>query len=543
VKHSLVGFCFLIAAYLGAQSPAWQWAQTGTCTTTDTGSSITSDNSGNVFTTGYYFGSNLTFSTTTLNNMGNYDTYIVKHDNNGNFLWATTIGGPYDDVPGSIACDNSGNVFVTGYYTSNPLVIGSYTLNNLGGTDIYVAKFDPNGNVLWAKSFGDNMIEEPYGITTDGSNVFVTGQFQSNTINFGTSTLTCNGGGDVFMIKYDNNGNELWGKGFGDTGLEIGYDITITTANDIYVTGSFKSPTLTFSTYTLTNMGGSDYFIIRYDASGNEIWAKSAGGNFDDSGTSIKEGFSGEIYSTGYFRSSTITFGASTYTNASATNADIFVVNYNSSGNETWSKAYGGNLDDISYGVVSDPSGNVFIGGHIHSSTVVFDTYTLTCGGVGDGFIAELNSLGTVTWAENEGGLSDDGVNDIWMDNGYNVLVAGYYYSSSIIFNPYTLNNNGNADLIVAKLLNPPNGIAEIVNEKRELSLYPNPSTTAFTIRNLKPNSVINIYDINGKELMRYEILNLDQFSISTQTLEAGIYVVSVSDKESRQTLKLSVVH
>src|SRR6185503_10045872 len=105
---------------------------------------------------------------------------------------------------------------------------------------------------------------------------------------FGTSTLTCNGGGDVFTSKYDNNGNELWAKGFGDVGLEIGYDITVTPANDIYVTGSFKSPGLTFSTYTLTNMGGSDYFVIRYDAAGNEIWAKGAGGNFDDAGTAIK---------------------------------------------------------------------------------------------------------------------------------------------------------------------------------------------------------------------------------------------------------------
>lgn len=542
MKQFIFGFLLFLFSVSGAQSPSWQWVQSGTCTTSDNGSSITSDISGNVFTTGYFFGSSLTLSTTVLNNAGNYDAYVTKHDNNGNFVWAVSIGGAFDDVPFGIACDNSGNVFVTGYYTSNPLVIGSYTLINSGGTDVFVVKYDPSGNVIWAKSFGDNMIEEPYGITTDGSNVFVTGQFQSNTISFGTGTLSTNGSGDVFVIKYDNNGNELWGKSFGDAGLEIGYDITITSSNDIYVTGSFKSPSLTFSTYTLTNMGGSDYFVLRYDALGNEIWAKSAGGNFDDAGTCVKEGFSGEIYTTGYFKSTNISFGAVTYTNASVANADVFLVNYNSLGNETWSKAFGGNLDDISYGVVADPGGNVFIGGHIHSSSVVIGSYTLTCGGVGDGFIAKLNASGNFIWAENEGGLNDDGINDIAMDLGYNVLVAGYYNSASVIFSPYTLNNTGSSDLIVAKLLNFPNGITENKKRYRELILFPNPTINGFTINNLSPNSTINIYDMNGKELLRYEVPNSEYLLVNTQTFVPGIYFVSVSTPESLQTFKLSVV-
>lgn len=541
--RKLLFILLLFTFYLLPAQPSWSWAQSGTCTTTDNGSSVTSDNTGNVYTTGYFFGSNFTFSTTTLINAGNYDAYISKHDNAGNFLWAKSIGGAFDDVSNAVACDNSGNVFVTGYYTSSTLAIGAFTLTNLGGTDVFVAKFDPNGNVQWAKSFGDNMIDEPWGITTDGSNVFVTGQFQSNTINFGTSTLTCNGGGDVFVSKYDNNGNELWAKGFGDIGLEIGYDITITTANDIYVTGSYKSPTLTFSTYTLTNAGGSDYFIIRYDALGNEVWAKSAGGNFDDSGTSIKEGFSGEIYTTGYFKSTSINFGATTFTNSSTASADVFLINYNTLGNETWSRAFGGNLDDISYGVVSDLAGNVFIGGHIHSSSIALDSYSFTCNGVGDAFIAKLNSAGTVIWAETEGGLSDDGINDIAMDNAYNVLVTGFYNSSSINFNPYSLNNNGSSDLCLAKLLNPPSGIHSSSPLLSLISIYPNPASSGFTIRNLLPNTTVKIFDLNGKKIMHYELPNSESATIDVTNFATGIYLVNILTTTSNQIVKLSVLH
>lgn len=537
-------FVFILFTFYRLPSqpnPSWQWAQTGTCTTNDTGSSVTTDNSGNIYTTGYFFGSNFTFSTTTLVNAGNYDAYVTKHDFSGNFIWAQQIGGAFDDVSNAIVCDNAGNIFVTGYYTSSTLVIGSYTLTNMGGTDAFVVKYDPNGNVLWAKSFGDNMIEEPYGIASDGINVFVTGQFQSNTINFGTSTLTCNGGGDVYLAKYDNNGNELWAKGFGDIGLEIGYDITLTPSNDIYITGSFRSPNLTFSTYTLTNMGGSDYFIARYDAAGNELWAKGAGGNFDDAGTSIKEN-GGAIYATGYFKSTSISFGATTYTNAGPTSADAFVINYNGIGNETWSRAFGGNLDDIPYGVACI-GGNVFIGGHIHSSSVAFDTYTLTCGGVGDGFIAKLNFSGSVIWAENQGGLNDDGINDITSDLFLNVYAAGYYNSSSISFSSYTLNNNGSSDFCLAKLLSPPSSVNENSNEEAQIIIYPNPSSSGFTISALSENSTVSVLDVNGKEILRYEVTNSNMLFIDTQNIQSGLYFVRVLANESSSTHKLSVLH
>jgi hypothetical protein len=542
VKYLLFSFLLLISILVKAQGPIfWQWAQSGTCTTSDSGSSITSDNSGNVYSTGFFFGSNLTYSTTTLINAGNYDAFIVKYDNLGNFLWARSIGGAYDDVANAIVCDNSGNVFVTGYYTSSSLAIGAYTLNNQGGEDVFVVKYDPSGNVVWAKNFGGNMIEESNGITCDGSNIYVTGQFQSNTITFGTGTLTCNGSGDVFTAKYDNNGNELWAKGFGDTGLEIGYGITVTPGNDIYLTGSFKSANITFSTYTLTNQGGSDYFVARYDASGNELWAKSAGGNFDDVGTSVKQGYFGELFTTGYFKSTTITFGTSTFTNASTASADMFLVNYNGTGNETWSRAYGGNFDDISYGIVPDFAGNVFIGGHIHSSTITIGAYSLTISGVGDAFVAELNAAGTVIWAQNQGGLSDEGINGMGADPGANVLVTGFYNSSSISFGTNTLNNNGSSDMFDAKLFNPPSGITENKNQKSELILFPNPTSAGFTIKPLPQNAKIQIFDLTGKELLRYEIPNSPSVFIETQNLTPGIYLVNVTSETFSDTRKLSV--
>jgi hypothetical protein len=531
----------LFTFYLSPAQPTWQWAQSGTCTTSDNGSAITTDINGNVYTTGYFFGSNLTFSSTTLINSGNYDAFVVKHDNNGNFLWARAIGGAFDDVSNAIVCDNNGNVFVTGYYSSNTLTIGTSTLVNLGGTDVFVAKFDPNGNAIWAKSFGDNMIEESNAITCDGNNIYLTGQFQSNFINFGTGTLTCNGGGDVFVTKYDNNGNEIWGRSFGDAGLDIAYGISTKPGSDIYVTGGFRSANLAFATTTVSNNGGSDFFLARYDVSGNEIWMTSEGGNFDDVGTAVHINAFG-VYVCGYYKSTTINFGTTTYTNVAVNSTDVFIINYNYSGSINWSNAFGGNFDDIPYGVTADYLGNVFFAGHIHSSAMVMGTYTLNCNGIGDSFIAKLNLAGALMWAENIGGLQDDGIGSLAIDGNGKIFAAGFYISSSVSFGTNTLNNTGSSDLFIAKLDNIPTDIEQQTLNFKAQTIYPNPASSGFTINSLSKNSHIHIFDMSGKELLRFEIPNSPQLFIDTQTLPAGIYFVKVLSKESSSTHKLSVI-
>lgn len=541
MKQIVFGFLLLTFSLLHSQAPSWQWAQNGNCTTTDNGSAITTDLNGNVYTTGYFYGSNLTLGTTTLVNAGNYDAFIAKHDNNGNFLWARQIGGPFDEVGNSITSDNSGNTFVCGYYTSNTLSIGTFTINNLGGTDMFIAKYDPNGNVLWAKSFGDNMIEEANAITCDGTNVYATGQFQSNTINFGSSTLTCNGGADVFVLKYDNNGNELWGKNFGDTGLDIGYGINTSPGNDIFVTGSYRSSNISFNTYTLTNNGGSDYFIACYNSAGNEIWAKGEGGNLDDGGTNVLINPNG-IYTTGFFRSTNISFGSNTFTNAAFTNADVFLVNYNSGGNELWAQAYGGNFDDVPYGLTTDYAGNIFWGGHIHSTSVVMSTYTLNCAGVGDLFIAKTNIAGTLMWAENIGGLQDEGISGLASDLNGRIFATGFFNSFSVNFGATALNNTGSADLFIAKLNNIPTNINSSPSLSSFASMHPNPTSSDLTITNLLPNTLVKINDLSGKEVVRFQSVNTENAFIDVENLPQGLYLVTLLSDNTNQTLKLSVL-
>src|ERR1035437_8289200 len=113
-----------------------------------------------------------------------------------NWLWAKRAGGADFDLCRSISADVGGNVFVTGYFNSPAIAFGSTTLTNFGNTNAFIAKYGANGNALWAKGTGGTGVETGRSVSTDtGGNVFVTGGFTSS-ITLGSTTLINNGNAD-----------------------------------------------------------------------------------------------------------------------------------------------------------------------------------------------------------------------------------------------------------------------------------------------------------------------------------------------------------
>ncbi len=246
---------------------------------------------------------------------------IPKSKLSSGSLWAKSAGGLGQDCALSIAVDLFQNIYITGDFGSNTMNFGSITLTNAGEDNIFTVKYDANGTVIWAKSAGGSNIDLGVSILADNSgNVYMTGLFSSTSITLGNITLTNTGGMDVFILKYDASGNVLWAKSAGGTGDDRTQSVTLDAWGNPFLTGSFNSSKITFDTDTLTSAGGSDIFLVKYDANGNALWAKSAGGPSDDGGFSVAVDASGNDYLTGYFDSPTITFGSDTLLNAGSEN-------------------------------------------------------------------------------------------------------------------------------------------------------------------------------------------------------------------------------
>jgi hypothetical protein len=428
---------------------------------------IVTDGNGNVYLTGLcgndpnitFFSATTTGTTITLNNAS---SYLVKYDPSGNVIWAKNeIGTP---VWQGLAISGE-NLYRTGGFSGN-VTIGTSNLTSLGGTDIFTAQYDIDGNVLWAKcGSGTGPDDSGIGIATDGNgNAYITGWFNGPAIQFGNFTLTnkgysqTNGYHDIFIAKYDANGNLLWAASGGGSNNEVCWSIATDEIGNTYVTGNSLSTSITFfsatssgTIITLTNPAGGYalYFAVKYDPNGNLLWAKNANGSANGDAVAT---FGNNVYVTGTFNSSAI-FRSDRGKPGTSQAVDIFLVKYDASGHVIWTKGAGGSPGkDIPQAATTDGNGNVFITGYFHSPTVTFGATTLTLGNTSDNdmFIAKYDPNGNVLWAKSAGATPTCHMNHKSVNAGFNDQNAG----ELVIFpNPttgkVTLSISGSQQLII----------------------------------------------------------------------------------------------
>ena len=274
------------------------------------------DGQGNVYTTGTFPNTvdfdpgvgiyNLTAS-------GNGDIFVLKLDNDGNFIWAKQIGGASGDGSLALAIDGFNNIYTTGSFTGTVDFdpgAAIYNLIDINGGSAFISKLDAAGNFVWAKQISgtsNSFCGQSLAIDYAG-NVLTKGYF-NGTADFnpgvGIYNLTSTGN-DIFILKLDAAGNFIWAKNFDGAGSgDVGNCLALDVFGGIYTTGWYGG-TADFDpgtgTYNLiSNTGNYDVFISKLDASGNFVWAKSIGGSSADYGYSITLDHSGNVYSTGYF--------------------------------------------------------------------------------------------------------------------------------------------------------------------------------------------------------------------------------------------------
>ncbi|HLG35075.1 MAG TPA: hypothetical protein VI757_09360, partial [Bacteroidia bacterium] len=494
-----------------AQAPNWLWARSGGSISNDYSNATCTDANGNVYITGTFQGSTITFGSYTLQNVtaGTLDIFIAKYDATGNVLWAESGGGTRDDYAYGIAADVNGNVYITGYFRSPSIMFGTITLTHSDSTgiydDIFIAKYDSAGNVLWAKSAGSKVSwERSYGICTDtDSNVYITGMYVSSTpVIFGSDTLINRGGYDIFIAKYDAGGNLLWAKSEGGTSYDFGIGICFDISGHFYLTGYQYQAV--FGNDTLTGNGLS-VFVAKYDTSGNILWAKNALGPnvFSFSvGTGITTFSGSNVYITGFFRYS-VSFGNDTLSNAGTDG--IFIARYDSSGNALWGRSPGGTNYDYSNSICTDANGNAFVTGYFASSFLNFGGIPVLNANAGflDVFVAQYDSSGNALWAKSIGGQDYDYGMGISSNAIGDVYLTGYFGSYSLNFGSTTVTNNGSYDIFLAKLSSLV-GINEAENFDNNILIFPNPTTNEIRIQNTEGRiESVEVWDVMGELCLR----------------------------------------
>lgn len=311
----------------------------------DSGIAIATDAADNIYTGGY-FKHAVDFDPSASNTILNSATgpiFLAKYTSLGAFQWAFNLGlGDNDNSIFDLKTDAAGNVYATGYFQGTGIDFDPSTANALlssnGGFELFVAKYNTNGQYQFAFSAGGSGSDVGRGIALDnGGNIYVLGDFNGPNVDFdpgpGTALLSSNGLGDVVLAKYNATGQYLWAFNFGGTPNEYGWKVAID-GSHLFVTGGF-SGTADFdpspAIENLTSAGGYDIFVGKYTLNGEYLCSFNVGSAGNDFGYSIFSNATNTFYLTGSFTGTNIDFdpAATIFNLSSAGSDDLFLAKYN----------------------------------------------------------------------------------------------------------------------------------------------------------------------------------------------------------------------
>lgn len=243
-----------------------------------------------------------------------------------------------------------------------------------------------------------------------------------------------------------------WMKQISGLNNEYAYDLASDFDGNIYISGVFgytDGGDATFGDTTLSSHGDGDAFVCKLDPNGNVIWVRSMGGTEQDRCWGVAVDGFGNVNITGRFFNTALVGDTSI---SSVGSEDIFIIQYDSSGNLNWLKSMGGVWRDEGQSIAVDSLGNVFVKGAFHG-TIIFDSETLYTNGDGDVFFAKFDINGNTQWVKQIGGNEFDGG---WKEsnvvvNSLGEVTIGTSFQGSIDFEGNSLISNGDQDILIAK--------------------------------------------------------------------------------------------
>ena len=341
-----VAVCVIGAGVISAE-PVEEWNKTFGEASGDKGFSVQQTSDSGYIITGY----------TNSYGAGGKDFWLVKTDVSGTQVWNKTFGGTGSDYGYSVQQTSDGGYIITGYTNSY----------GAGGEDFWLVKTDASGTQVWNKTFGGTGSDYGYSVqqTSDGGYI-ITG----STISYAVGEY------DLWLVKTDASGTQVWNKTFGGASSELGLSVQQTSDYGYIITGITNS----------YGAGEEDFWLVKTDAAGMQMWNKTFGGTGSDYGYSVQQTSDGGYIITGR----TYSYGAG--------EEDLWLVKTDASGTQMWNKTFGGTEIDVGFSVQQTSDGGYIITGR---------TYSYGAGG-SNLWLVKTDASGMQMWNKTFGGASSD---------------------------------------------------------------------------------------------------------------------------------------
>ncbi|HRI62476.1 MAG TPA: SBBP repeat-containing protein, partial [Saprospiraceae bacterium] len=528
----------------GAQNLAWVQQAGGTGFQETRNMAI--DPEGNVFVIGTFEGAAVFGSgATNLNGAGLFNVFFAKYDASGNLLWVKGIGGTGGVDSGyGIALDAGGNICIAGNFTGTADFDpgpGVANRTSLGSFDAFLAKYNADGNLLWAHNFGGTQFDEAYCVAVDGAgNIALSGTF-GGTADFdpgpANTAFESAGSNDIFFAKYTPSGNLLWARQLEGDGTDRVLSMALGRQNHLYLSGHFEG-TVDFdpsgATGNRSAAGDSDLFFARYDGDGNLVWAKSVDGFSYEEARGIAVDRFDNVYITGRY-AEPIDFdpGPGVRELNPAGINDAFFAKYDADGDLVWANSISGENNEMGNSIAVDTLGQVYVTGHF-INTVDFDpdaaTHTLTGLGDFDIFLAQYDASGHFLSAKSIGGMQKEESTVVALDAWQNIYVAGFFKGTAD-FDPgpdvTNLSSAGKDDGFIAKYTAPVTATHDV--PQLNARVYPVPTAGVLHIALPGHTGEVHcaVFDLAGRMMLEQQGEG-ENLSVDLSKVVSGVYYLRI---------------
>jgi hypothetical protein len=404
-----------------------------------------------------------------LTSAGSDDMYILKLDNLGNFLWVKRIGGSGSENISNVEINSQGDIIFAGIFQNSVDFdpgVGTFNLTAAGQQDFVVEKLDNNGNFVFCKVVSGSYSDIVVNLKLDSfGNIYSVGWFTGSNTDFDPSStsfpLTASGTCDAFIWKLDPNGNFLWAKKIGGSGIDGAHGLDFDQQGNILVSGDFANTT-DFDpgpgTFNITSYGSSDGFVVKLNSNGDFTWAIRVGGTLAEDAYRISCDFNGNVFVVGTFNGvSDFDPGNGTYNITSQGQKDIFLMKVDPLGNFQWAKSIGGSGQEYICDITLEAGGHFYVSG-VFQNTVDLNpglsTSNYTSIGLDDSFYSLFDPSGNQVWVKVIGGNGNDVIYKTFGYQGSLYLTGAF--SNSVDFDPNSgvqnSTSNGLKDAFILKL-------------------------------------------------------------------------------------------
>ncbi len=534
---------------------------------------VGADSKGNVIIVGGFEGS-VDFDPNpgsyNLTSNGNYISgFLLKLDSTGSLNWAKSIRAASDFSISRVVVDKNDDIIIGGQFQGSvdfdPDSVSTFNLisTNWNTFDVFIAKYDRNGNFIWAKQFGGVQHDRFESMEVDkNGNIFSTGWFYGVSDfdpGMGTFNLTQTGTfQDVYFSKLDVNGNFVWAKQLQSLGVasKIAMDLAVDSNSNMFAIGSFHG-TVDFdpgvqTKYLYSNQ--TDHtFVLKLDSNGSYSWVKQLGSSQIKpcNGESITTDNLGNVYATGSFEGTVDFDPDSTATVNITANGfkDIFIECLDQNGNYVWAKKIGNTGQDRGFSVKIDVSNNLYVCGD-YDNTVDFNPgagiFQLPTIGTFSYFYLKLDLNGSFIHADGIEGTISNRKNRIALDRFGNLFSTGVF-RGIVDFNPdsiaqHNLSSLGDDNFILKLNLVGLSTGYSIQDKEETVWIYPNPNNGHFMIKADRTwlGSNMELFDTKGAIISQMELTDLNtRFDIPD--IPEGVYIIRLWNPKNNRTKMIQV--